>query len=282
MKIEFEKIAPDSGSSFKVIQWKSKNDRFFWHQHPEFEIIYVKKGSGKLHIGNHLGKYRKGELMFLGPNLPHAGLGYGVIGQHEEIIIQLNEGFLGQEFMNAPELEKIKNLFERSVLGLTFHHKTRQLAAEKIEELINLKGLDRLMKLVEVLKLLSETPDFKVLNNANARFDFRHKDENRINKVYQYVENNYKSPIDIEAVAELSNLTLPSFCRYFKKMSHMTFTDFVNEFRVNNACKLLHSDISISEVCFESGFLNVSHFNRTFKKFKGQSPRDYRSGIINK
>ncbi len=101
MKVEFEIIAPDRGSSFKLINWRSENDKFFWHQHPEYEIIYVKKGSGKLHIGNHLGEYQEGEVMFLGPNLPHTGLGYGVIGEHEEIIVQLKDIFLGNDFMSA-------------------------------------------------------------------------------------------------------------------------------------------------------------------------------------
>jgi AraC-like DNA-binding protein len=280
MKIEFEKIAPDEGSSFKLIQWKSENDRFFWHQHPEYEIIYVKKGSGKLHIGNHLGEYQEGEVMFLGPNLPHTGLGYGVIGEHEEIIVQLKNLFLGNDFMAIPEMETIKKLFERAIFGISFLGKTRTQIAQKMETFGSLKGLDRLIHLLEILKILSQSSEFKILNSRDSRFDFRHQDEERINRIYNYVEDNYSGEIKIETIAEIANLTIPSFCRYFKKMTHMTFTDFLNEFRINNACKLLHNNQGISDVCFESGFNNISHFNRTFKHFKGKSPRQYRKEVL--
>lgn len=280
MKVEFEKIAPDEGSSFKLIQWRSENDRFFWHQHPEYEIIYVKKGSGKLHVGNHLGDYQEGEVMFLGPNLPHTGLGYGLIGVHEEVIIQIKENFLGTEFMEIPEMGNIKKLFNRSKFGISFFGQTRQIVAQKMEILANLKGIDRLIYLLEILKILANSQEFNILNSRDSRFDFRHQDEERINRIYSFVEDNYKRDISIEEVAEIANLTVPSFCRYFKKMTHMTFTDFLNEFRINNACKLLHTNLVISDVCFESGFNNVSHFNKTFKHFKGKSPREYRKEVL--
>ena len=257
MKVAFEKIAPDSGSSFKLIHWKSENDIHFWHQHPEYEIIYVKKGSGKLHIGNHIGKYQEGELMFLGPNLPHTGLGYGVIGQHEEIIVQLQENFLGSDFMNIPEMEQVKILFERALFGVTFFGKTRKLVSIKLQYLKQKEGLERLILLLEILKTMASSEEFKILNSLESRFDFNHEDKKRINKIYNFVEENFSKEISLKEMADLSNLTVPSFCRYFKKMTHMTFTDFLNEFRINNACKLLNNDLSISEISFKSGFNNI-------------------------
>ena len=280
MKVEFEIIEPDLGSSFKLIQWRSENDKFFWHQHPEYEIIYVKKGSGKLHIGNHLGEYQEGEVMFLGPYLPHTGLGYGVIGQHEEIIVQLKDIFLGNDFMSIPEMASIRKLFERAIFGISFSGKTRSLIAEKMETLTQVQGLDRLIRLLEILKTLSTSTEFKILNSRDSRYDFRHQDEERINRIYHYVEQHYTKEIKIAEIAEISNLAVPSFCRYFKKMTHMTFTDFLNEFRINNACKLLHTNMGISDVCFESGFKNISHFNKTFKLVKGKSPREYRKEVL--
>ncbi len=279
MKIEYEKIEPDSGSSFKLIQWRSKDDRFFWHQHPEYEIIYVRKGSGKLHVGNHLGKYEEGEVMFLGPNLPHTGLGYGVIGEHEEIIIQLKDDFLGDGFLRVPEMAGIQRLFGRSVRGISFTGKTRKLVASQLERMIHLSNFERLITLISILRTLSETSEYVLLNAGEVKFDFRHQDEERINRVYSYVEKHYSQPMDIQKVAEIANLTVPSFCRYFKKMTHLTFTDFVNEFRVNNACKLLMEDKPVSDVSFESGFNNISHFNKTFKAVKGMSPREYRKDL---
>jgi AraC-like DNA-binding protein len=277
MKVEYEKISPDTGSSFRLIHWKSENDRYFWHYHPEYEIVFVRKGSGKLHIGEHLKNYEEGELVFIGPDLPHTGFGYGVIGEHEEIVVQLRKDFLGEEFMQKPELQHIRKLFERAKQGLSFQGKSRKIVAVKLQKMLTFSHFERLVELLNIFDILATTTEFSVLNAADKRFDFNHKDEDRINKVYEYVEQNYQKNIDIQAVADLANLTVPSFCRYFKKISHTTYTDFVNEYRINQACRLLFENKPIADICFEVGFNNISHFNKTFKQLKGVSPREYKA-----
>lgn len=279
MKVEYEKISPDTGSSFRLIHWKSENDRYFWHYHPEYEIVFVRKGSGKLHIGEHLKNYEEGELVFIGPDLPHTGFGYGVIGEHEEIVVQLRKDFLGEEFMQKPELQHIRELFERAKQGLSFQGKARKIVATKLQKMLTLSHFERLMELLNIFHTLATTTEFSVLNTADKRFDFNHKDEDRINRVYEYVEQNYQKSIDIQAVADLANLTVPSFCRYFKKITHITYTDFVNEYRINQACRLLFENKPIADICFEVGFNNISHFNKTFKQLKGVSPREYKANL---
>jgi AraC-like DNA-binding protein len=274
MKVAYESIQPDEGSSFKIIHSVSEGDKFFWHYHPEYEIVYVHKGSGRRHVGNHLGTYDDGELVFMGPNLPHSGFGYGVVGEHEEIVVQLKEGFL-----QSPEMKAIKTLFERSHQGLTFYGETKRKVAEKVLKLPELSQFDRMIEVLQIFQLLATTQEFSPLNTDGKKFDFNHKDEERINRVYRFVEQNFMKPIDIQAVADVANLTVPSFCRYFKKMTQLTFTDFVNEFRVNQACRLLNEQLPIIDVCYESGFNNVSHFNKTFKAITGKSPRAYREGV---
>ena len=143
--------------------------------------------------------------------------------------------------------------------------------------MLTLSHFERLVELLNIFHTLATTTDYSVLNTIEKRFDFSHKDEDRINKVYEYVEKNYKQSIDIQAVADLANLTVPSFCRYFKKISHLTYTDFVNEFRINQACRLLFENKPIADICFEVGFNNISHFNKTFKQLKGVSPREYKT-----
>ena len=279
MKVEYEKISPDTGSSFRLIHWKSENDRYFWHYHPEYEIVFVRKGSGKLHIGEHLKNYEEGELVFIGPDLPHTGFGYGVIGEHEEIVVQLRKDFLGEEFMQKPELLHIRELFERAKQGLSFQGKARKIVSSKLQKMLSLSHFERLVELLNILHTLATTTEFSVLNTADKRFDFSHKDEDRINRVYEYVEQNYQKSIDIQAVADLANLTVPSFCRYFKKITHITYTDFVNEYRINQACRLLFENKPIADICFEVGFNNISHFNKTFKQLKGVSPREYKANL---
>ncbi len=276
MKVEYEKISPDSGSSFRLIHWKSENDRYFWHYHPEFEIVFVRKGSGKLHIGEHLKNYEEGELVFIGPNLPHTGFGYGVIGEHEEIVVQIRRDFLGEDFFQKPELQAITGLFERAKRGLSFVGKERKLVGQKLLKMLKMNHFERLIELLNILQYLANATEYKILNTGDRNFDFSHKDEDRINQVYEFVEKNYKNEINMQEVADLTNLTIPSFCRYFKKITHITYTDFVNEYRINQACRLLHRNISITDACYGVGFNNISHFSKIFKQIKGKSPREYR------
>lgn len=280
MKLEYENITPDDGSSFKLIHWLSENDRFFWHQHPEYELIYVREGSGRLHVGDYLSSYAPGDLLFIGPNLPHTGLGYGVIGRHEEIIVQLKEDFMMRSFGQIPEMTRIRKLFDFAKRGLVFKGSQTKDIGDRLAAMIAQSSIERLISLLGILKDLSLTEDFIALNPKDARFDFRHKDEERISKIYRFVEQHYQQTIELATVADMANMTVPSFCRYFKKMTRITFTDFVNEFRVKQACKLLMTTKIIADICFESGFNNVSHFNKTFKAVMGESPRNYRKSLI--
>jgi len=277
MKLEYEKILPDQGSSFRVLSWHAHKDRFFWHQHPEYEIVYIHKGSGKRHIGLHLSHFEEGELMFIGPNLPHLNFGYGADDQHQEIVVQLRDDFMGSDFLQKPEMTAVKQLFERSKQGIRFFGEICPQVAAAMLRLPQLNEFGRLVELLLILQKLALTPNYELLNASDARFDYSHRDEARIKRIHAYVEAHYRQDIDLQAVANLANLTVPSFCRYFKKMMQMTFTDFVNEYRVNQACKLLVQNHPVAKACYDSGFNNESHFTKTFKAITGKTPRDYRA-----
>ncbi|MFN3784882.1 MAG: helix-turn-helix domain-containing protein [Spirosomataceae bacterium] len=279
MKITYENIAPDSGSSFRMIHWLSENDKFFWHQHPEYEIIFIKKGSGSIRVGDFQGRYEEGQLLFLGPNLPHTGLGYGVVGEHEEIIIQVREDFLGSTFWNAPEMGQIHRLFERSKRGVVFNGSKKEKIGQLLNQMIEEQPFQRLLILLEILQKMAEIDEYELMNASSTLVDLTHLDEQRMLAIYKFVEEKYKQVISIQEVAEVAHLTVPSFCRYFKKKTRQTFIDFLNEYRVNQACKGLQTSKGITEICFDSGFNNVSHFNKTFKKVTGKSPKVYRNEL---
>lgn len=279
MKIAYENIAPDSGSSFRMIHWLSENDKFFWHQHPEYEIIFIKKGSGSIRVGDFQGRYEEGQLLFLGPNLPHTGLGYGVIGEHEEIIIQVREDFLGSTFWNAPEMGQIHRLFERSKRGVVFNGSKKEKIGQLLNQMIEEQPFQRLLILLEILQKMAEIDEYELMNASSTLVDLTHLDEQRMLAIYKFVEEKYKQVISIQEVAEVAHLTVPSFCRYFKKKTRQTFIDFLNEYRVNQVCKGLQTSKGITEICFDSGFNNVSHFNKTFKKVTGKSPKAYRNEL---
>ena len=276
MKTEYENITPDRGSSFKVLHWRSHEDRFFWHQHPEYEIVYIHKGSGKRHIGQHLSHFEEGELVFIGPNVPHLNCGYGADYEHEGVVVQLRDTFLGESFLQSPELQDINRLFELSKKGLNFFGETRQEVANLMLTLPQLSHFERLIQLLIILQKLATSKEYNLLKINGISYEHSHREEARIRQIYGYVEQHYQREIDVQTVADLANLTVPSFCRYFKKITQMTFTDFVNEYRIKQASKLLVQNHSVTDVCYSSGFNNLSHFTKTFKAVTGKTPREYK------
>jgi AraC-like DNA-binding protein/quercetin dioxygenase-like cupin family protein len=278
MKTEFEIIQPDAGSSFRVLHHNVSADTFKWHYHyhPEYEIVCVFEGSGRRHVGNHLSNYEDGDLVLIGSNLPHGGFGYGSVDMHEEIVVQFTDDFLGKNFLSKPEMNSIKTLFERAKQGLSFKGDTKKNLSEKFKKLLELSHFERMIELLNILQNLANSTEYIPLNAADIRYNFSLKDQDRLGKVYKYVEENYSHDIDIQGVAKICNLTVPAFCNYFKKNLNQTFTDFTNEYRINQACKMLLGGLEIVDICYRCGFNNVSYFGRVFKQFKGTNPSQFR------
>ena len=278
MKTEFEIIQPNEGSSFRVLHHNVSADTFKWHYHyhPEYEIVCVFEGSGRRHVGNHLSNYEDGDLVLIGSNLPHGGFGYGSVDMHEEVVVQFTEDFMGNNFLSKPEMESIKMLFERAKQGLSFQGETKKYLSEKFRILLELSNFERLIELLNILQYLAKSDEYIFLNQANIRYNFSLKDQERLGRVYKYVEENYSQEIDIQTVAKICNLTIPAFCNYFKKNLNQTFTDFTNEYRINQACKMLLEGLEIVDICYRCGFNNVSYFGRVFKQFKGTNPSQFR------
>ena len=171
---------------------------------------------------------------------------------------------------------------ELSKKGLAFHGGTKEEVGKKIEDLAHKDQFGRLMGLINILQELYLSKEYTVLNADGVAMTVDAKDNDRMNEVYGYVRKHYKEHISLDEIAEEVNMTVPAFCRYFKKISRKTFTKFVNEYRVVHASKLLaETSLQITEVSFESGFNNFSHFNKSFKEFTGKSPSAYRKEFKN-
>jgi AraC-like DNA-binding protein/quercetin dioxygenase-like cupin family protein len=284
VKTSFEQIQNDEGSSFRVLNQKVIANDFPWnyHYHPELELVLVFHGTGRRHVGNHLSYYDDGDLVLIGSNLPHAGFGYDAIGEHEEIVIQFKEDFLGTNFFDKPEFQIIKKLFERSQQGILFHGQTKTIVSNRLKKLVNSANFERLIELLSIFRILASSEEYQLLNSAETRYDFNQKDQIRLKRIYEFVEQNFQNNIDMKAVADIANLTIPSFCNYFKKTVNQTFTDFMNEYRINHACKLLITDKSITDICFECGFSNASYFSKVFKQIKGKTPLQFKNLVLRK
>lgn len=282
-KPKLEKIAPSFGSSFIVRKFEKrcKNKAPVWHFHPELEVVYVKGGSGKRHIGNHLSYFQNGDLVFLGANLPHIGFTDRLTGNESEVVVQMRSDFLGKEFLKLPEMQPIQQLFERAKMGIVFSGEDKNTIGKALEGLADLDNYDRLLHLLAILKQMAHSSEYQLLNVQDYAIEVNLRENDRISLVYSFVSENFQRTIPLEEIAGVINMTVPAFCRYFKKQSGKTFTQFVNEMRIIHACKLLSETAeSITEVAFESGYANFSHFNKVFKKITGKKPSEYRDDFL--
>lgn len=278
--IPLERISPDPESSFKILYHHVMPDVFLWnyHYHPEFELVFVFDGIGRRHVGNHVSYYENGDLVLIGSNLPHSGFGYGALGKHEELVIQ----FKRELVQEIAEFEIVNQLLKKAQYGISFPKAVKKRLEGDFKKIKGLEPFERYISLLSILRKLAIETDYQILNSTLYQSNDFAKDQNRVLKIFQYVEKNYANEINTQQVAELSNLTLPAFCNYFKKNLGVSFTDFLNEYRINQSCIQLTEGQSVSNVAFLCGFNSLSYFSRTFKYFKKISPSEFQSKVFKK
>ncbi|MEX2232374.1 MAG: AraC family transcriptional regulator [Cyclobacteriaceae bacterium] len=262
-----------------------KNQRHF---HKDYELVFVLESSGKRVIGNHIENFKKGDLIFVGPNLPHAW--YNEKEYYEEknhllaksLVIYFRKSWLENEVLKFPNTWKLKKLFENAVKGIKIKGKTRTRISGLLLKINQSEGLKKVIDIFSVLHELAETEEYELLTSVGNINIYNKNEEQRINQVYEYVMNNFSSHINLEEAAGIANMSINAFCRYFKTHTQKKFLQFVNEVRVGHACKLLEEkDLTISQVCYESGFQSVTNFNKFFKKITHKSPHEYRNNLLN-
>ncbi|WP_235298106.1 helix-turn-helix domain-containing protein [Portibacter marinus] len=279
-----EKVEPNFGNSwtYKLFEERKPNSQPFWHYHPEIELVYLESGSGKRHIGNHLSYFNDGDLIMIGPNLPHVGFTDRLTGDESEIVVQFRMDFLGADFFDNVEMQEIRALLELSKSGISFYGKTKHEVGILLKDFNWVKiKFDQLLQLLRILQNLALSDEYHVLNaNDSVTMVMNPQDNDRMDIIYDYIRGHFEEKIYVEDVAETVAMTVPSFSRYFKKMAGKTFSEFLMNYRIVHASKLLAEDqLSVAEVCFSSGFNNFSHFTKSFKKITGKSPSDYKKSL---
>jgi len=282
MQPKLEKIFQNVSSSIAVKRELVPFMDYPWHYHPEFEIIFVEKSYGIRLMGNHIGNFSDGDLMFISPNLPHVWKNDQAFYQDNKemfvdvYVIQFREDALGEGFFDLPEFVTIKKLFLLGQQGILFRGEEQHKLAELIKSVYNSSGIDRLILFLKTLETISITPNYELLSAVGYANSVTSTDTERINKVISYLMENYAQEIKLDEIADLVNLNQSSFCRYFKNKTHKTCSQFLNEIRIAHACKLLViSNMTISEICYEIGYNNISHFNRQFKLTTGLTAKAY-------
>ncbi|RCH56590.1 AraC family transcriptional regulator [Mucilaginibacter hurinus] len=276
MRPLIQKLPLSKNSSFLIDKFFTPDFETPWHYHSEYEITLILKGKGKRFIGNHVGDFAEGELILLGPNLPHLFRKDNPDEEGGSMVVHFQEDFLGPGFAAIPEMQKIKLLFERSKMGVRVVGKSREVCATQMNNVFKQSGMDRLIALLQLLTMLAHTDEYELLSSPevggqNAR------DSDRLNKVFDYVMTHFTENIQLDKVAEIANMSYSGFCRYFKNRTKKNFSHFVNEIRIGYACRrLMESDVSVSTVCYECGFNNLTNFNEQFKKIIKLTPHQFK------
>ncbi|CAN5491122.1 AraC family transcriptional regulator [soil metagenome] len=279
MKIQKELVITDPGQSFKLFRPSLRNS-FYWHYHPEFELVYVEAFSGIRHVGQHISGYTESDLVLIGQNIPHLNFDYEVKTDYKQIVVQLKQHFLGDAFKDAPEFAAIQQLFNRAYLGLSFTGNTKEIVAEKLKEMHQLGHFEQLLCLLEIFQILANSNEVIALNDRDTSIKLFLNDKIRMGTIYEYIHDNYNEKPDVNKVAATVHLSTAAFCRYFKKHTKMTFTDFVNQYRLTVAKTLLLQNKTISEACYEVGFESLSYFNKLFKKISGENPSEFKKRYL--
>lgn len=281
MKVQYEVVNADEGSCFRILHLDEPVSTMTWeyHYHPEVELICVLSGNGTRHVGYHKSNFIDGDLVLIGSNVPHSGFGLNANDPHEEIVVQIKEDLLLNSISNITELRKVENLINISKFGILFSKDAKEKIKPKMVILNNLEGSKRYIYLLEILAELANFK-YELLNQEIMPYSIISKNKARLETLFTYVENNYNQEIAIQEMADLSAMSLPAFCNFFKKATKMTFTEFVNRYRINKACMLISQDKSISEACYECGFNNVTYFNKIFKKYVLKTPTEFKNDLI--
>lgn len=285
MRPQLHKLPLTPDSSFIYINWECNYFDKAWHFHKEYELVLIDKTEGTRFIGDKVSFIKDSDLMLIGPNIPHLYRNTDDYYKDKGLVarsffIHFTDDFLGNSFFDLPEMKLVRRLLDRSTLGLEINGKSNKYVKARLQEMASDPPARRLLKLLDILVFLSTSKDLEpVLSSAFTANNT--SDAEKIDTVFQFILKNYRHEIYVEEIAEKLNMSIPAFSRYFKHHTRKTFSNYVTEIRISHACRLLmEGNYSISEICYLSGFENLSNFYRHFKKHTGVIPKEYRGRFL--
>lgn len=266
-----------------------------WHCHSQYELILITKSSGIRFVGDDVSKFLPGDLVLVGPNLPHLWRNdpsyYTPLDDGESvkedldvktIIIKFERNFLGEDFFKTPEFHLIDELLEKSKKGVYFYRHANQKFVDKIINLTKQEGASGIISFLDVLFELSQNNDNKSLSSTDMSGMFEDK-KNRQDTIIKYISDHYFEEITLEEIADVACMTPNSFCRYFKSLTMKPFSSFLNEVRIQNAVRLISiNNDNIKNISYDVGYKSVTNFNRQFKKVMNMTPMQYKQSMKDK
>lgn len=283
MKAVFEQVKSDPSKVLLVRHFRIPQFDAPFHFHPEYELTLIVKGEGQRFVGKQVDDFSDGDLVFLGSHLPHCWINHQKENQtelSEAIVVQFNQYFLGEDFINLNEFVAIKMFLDKSKAGFDIQGNDKMKITARLFEMMIASPTQQILILLDILDRLSSAVQLKPIDISFAENDFKVSETNRFQKVFSYLITHYKEDISLAEIAEIADLSPTSFCRYFKSITQQSFVEVLLEFRIKQACHLLlNTDMAIREIAFQSGFCDIPYFNRIFKKKKGISPKQYKKDV---
>jgi AraC-like DNA-binding protein len=288
MKPALEHLPKEDHHSFVVKYFDYNFYPTPWHYHPEYEIVMVTESTGKRFIGDHISDFQPGNLAFLGPNIPHTYRNdtryYDASStlRAKSIVIHFTEASLGKDFLELPEAQQLNKLFERSLCGLDIFGETNERIGKKLRKIISLSALKRWLCLVDILLEIAESKEVQPITKS-AQIGYNEKESIRLCKVFDWITSNFEKEIRLSEAAQVAQMNEHAFSRFFSLRTRKTFSEFVQELRLQKAAKLLvENNMTITQVCYECGYNNISNFNRQFLNHYRTNPMNYRKSFLNK
>lgn len=285
-EVSYRHISSHEDASFVVKEFCQPRFTNTFHFHHGYELILIVRSSGKIYAGNKVMNYEEGEIYMFGPGLVHCFCNNSSPVDTDEIahaiIVQFSEDFIGKGFFDNLELRKIKELMQLSEYGIKFNKISSAVNTLFFQFQVN-QQMKNLIILLQILDELSQRSSENVLllTDDPRKIHYKDADSKKLESIFKYVLENYHHHVDSKSAASLACMNEAAFCRYFKKRTTKTFSQFVNEIRISHATRLLiGTETGISEICYNCGFDNISYFNRQFKIFQGKSPREYRKDFM--
>ncbi|WP_215226403.1 AraC family transcriptional regulator [Echinicola shivajiensis] len=282
MKPLLFKIAKIEEETVRILQ---EDYPYFYdnlHYHAETQIMVILEGAGTYFIGDAIGNFKAGDIFILGSNLPHffrSDKAYYEKNTHlrsKNISIIFSLESLGEKLLELPELHAIKKLLHYSKRGLMVNGKAQKQLYKSANKMVKKKGIERILYLLKQLHRLSQSNELIALSHIDFDHETKPTDTKKVNIVINFIMENFAKDISLSEAADVANLSVNAFCRFFKQHTRKTFSQFLNEIRIGHACKqLIEEGYSVKEVAFDSGYYNISYFNRQFKLITGYTPSEY-------
>lgn len=284
MKALFEKVMFNEQSSLLVRRFELLYFDAPWHYHPEYELTYIVKSHGRRFVGDHVEPFQAGDLVLLGPDLPHFWRNddefYQPDSTHlaESIVVQFPATFTERGLASIPEAVSVRELLERARYGLRFSSKMSQTTAGLLEKLPQQTGLTQVLSLLAILNILATDPNAQLLASDGYQLAPGAAETERMKRVLEFMLRHFREEVRVEQIASIAGMAPAAFCRYFKNRTRKTFVEYLNELRTGHARKLLTNvDMSVGQVGLECGYNNNSHFHRQFKLSTGMTPFQYQA-----